>query len=85
MAKIGKSQVVASNQASASSEDGELHDLNLPSGGMSTDENTGEQVCAAPVDSLVPVAPSCRQLGSSVRRHSTWHLQLYSTVLTAIY
>jgi len=57
MAKIGKSQVVASNQASASSEDGELHDLNLPTGGMSTDENTGEQACAAPVDGLVPVAP----------------------------
>ena len=57
MAKIGKSQVVASNQASASSEGDELHDLNLPSGGMSTDENTGEQTCAAPVDGLVPVAP----------------------------
>ena len=57
MAKIGKSQVIASNQASASSEDGELHDLNLQSGGMSTDENTGEQACAAPVDGLVPVAP----------------------------
>jgi len=39
------------------SEDGELHDLNLPSGGMSTDENTGEQACAAPIDGLVPVAP----------------------------
>jgi len=34
-----------------------LHELNLSSGGMSTDESTGEQACAAPVDGLVPVDP----------------------------